>query len=318
MNYGVWLNTWLDLYVRPTYKAKSYEKYEQLVRLHIIPKLGDLEMSELSVMTLQRFIVEQSASGNIMSKKGMAANSVNGLITVLQRSLQAAVNTGEIKKHCAYELVRPKTEEKAIECLSVKEQRALENYVLCNYKRKPKLFGVVLCLYTGMRIGELLALEWSDIDWQNARISINKTVCYGKGKDGRIERFIDVPKTANSKRLIPIPKAIIPHLKKAKRLSGGTKYVISQSGEPVSNRSYQRTFELLLKKLGIIHRGFHALRHTFATRALECGMDVKTLSEILGHKNTVVTLNRYVHSLMEHKTEMMNRLGKQLFVGLKN
>jgi integrase len=77
-------------------------------------------------------------------------------------------------------------------------------------------------------------------------------------------------------------------------------------------RSYQRTFESLLIKLNIPHKGFHALRHTFATRALECGMDVKTLSEILGHKNPTITLNRYVHSLLEHKTEMMNRLGKLL------
>ncbi|MCI8369923.1 MAG: tyrosine-type recombinase/integrase [Clostridia bacterium] len=79
---------------------------------------------------------------------------------------------------------------------------------------------------------------------------------------------------------------------------------------PVSVRSYQRSFELLLKKLNIPHKGFHALRHTFATRALECGMDVKTLSELLGHKNTGITLNRYAHSLIEHKTEVMNRLGK--------
>ena len=89
-------------------------------------------------------------------------------------------------------------------------------------------------------------------------------------------------------------------------------FVVSASGNPVSVRSYQRSFELLLKKLKIPHRGFHSLRHTFATRALECGMDVKTLSEILGHKNPTVTLNRYAHSLMEHKADMMNRLGKLL------
>ena len=77
-------------------------------------------------------------------------------------------------------------------------------------------------------------------------------------------------------------------------------------------RSYQYSFSLLLRRIGVPHRGFHALRHTFATRALECGMDVKTLAEILGHKNPTVTLNRYVHSLMPHKHEMMNRLGKLL------
>ena len=88
--------------------------------------------------------------------------------------------------------------------------------------------------------------------------------------------------------------------------------MVSANGKPVSVRSYQRSFELLLKRLNIPHKGFHSLWHTFATRALECGMDVKTLSEILGHKNPTVTLNRYAHSLMEHKAEMMNRLGKLL------
>lgn len=88
--------------------------------------------------------------------------------------------------------------------------------------------------------------------------------------------------------------------------------MVADGEEPVSVRSYQRSFELLQKKLKIPRRGFHSLRHTFATRALECGMDVKTLSEILGHKNPTITLNRYVHSLMEHKRDMMNRLGKLL------
>ena len=91
-----------------------------------------------------------------------------------------------------------------------------------------------------------------------------------------------------------------------------SEYVVANGPNPVCVRSYQRSFTLLLRKLKIPHKGFHALRHTFATRALECGMDVKTLSEILGHKNATVTLNRYVHSLMEHKQEMMNKVGKLL------
>ncbi len=91
-----------------------------------------------------------------------------------------------------------------------------------------------------------------------------------------------------------------------------SEYVIASRTDPVSVRSYQRSFALLLQRLKVPHKGFHALRHTFATRALECGMDVKTLSEILGHKNASITLNRYVHSLMEHKQEMMNKVGKLL------
>ena len=89
-------------------------------------------------------------------------------------------------------------------------------------------------------------------------------------------------------------------------------YVISYNDKPLLVRTYQRTFDLLLKKLNIPHRGFHSTRHTFATRAIECGMDVKSLSEILGHKNATITLNRYAHSLWEHKTDMMNKISKML------
>ena len=112
-------------------------------------------------------------------------------------------------------------------------------------------------------------------------------------------------------RVIPIPKQVIPYLKKLKKISGGG-YVIFGSGKPIPVRSYQRSFELMLKNLQIPHRGFHALRHTFATRALECGMDVKTLSEILGHKNPMITLNRYAHSMLSYKSTMMNRVGRLL------
>ena len=168
------------------------------------------------------------------------------------------------------------------------------------------MFGIVLCLYTGLRIGELIALQWKDIDLQKGVLTVSRS-CHDK--NGSI--VFDEPKTVTSCRVIPLPKQLLPKLKNIKKNSNSD-FVVSMGGNAVSVRSYQRSFELLLKKLNITHRGFHSLRHTFATRALECGMDVKTLSEILGHKNPTVTLNRYVHSLLEHKAAMMNRLGKLL------
>lgn len=167
--------------------------------------------------------------------------------------------------------------------------------------------GIILCLYTGLRIGELLALEWSDIDFSKGELTVSKT-CHDAKTENGYKRITDTPKTTASRRVIPIPRQILPFLREQKKKSHST-FVVGED-KLQSVRSYQYSFSLLLKKLGIPHRGFHALRHTFATRALECGMDVKTLSEILGHKNSVVTLNRYVHSLMPHKHDAMNRLGK--------
>ena len=151
---------------------------------------------------------------------------------------------------------------------------------------------------------------WKDIDFGKGLLFMSKT-CHD-GTDGRNHiRIIDSPNTVHSRRVIPLPKQILPLLKSLKKRSV-CEYIIADGDKPVFVRSYQRTFELLLKKLGIPHKGFHSLRHTFATRALECGMDVKTLSELLGHKNATITLNRYAHSLLEHKVDMMNRLGKLL------
>ena len=142
-------------------------------------------------------------------------------------------------------------------------------------------------------------------------LRVSKTCHYGKNDDGVFGRITDNPKTPSSIRTVPIPRQLMPHLREVKKKSRST-HVVSNGDNPISIRSYQHSFSLLLKKLNIQHRGFHSLRHTFATRALECGMDVKTLSEILGHKNPTVTLNRYAHSLMEHKKEMMNKLGRLL------
>jgi integrase len=226
----------------------------------------------------------------------------------LQNSLKTAHLIGLTPEYVANKIKRPKTVEKQVDCFTIREQKKIEQYVL--HSPKDKLFGVVLCLYTGLRIGELLALTWKDIDFGKGLLFVSKT-CHD-GNDGQNHtRIIDSPKTVHSRRVIPLPKQILPLLKNLKKRSN-CEYIIADGDKPVFVRSYQRTFELLLKKLGIAHKGFHSLRHTFATRALECGMDVKTLSELLGHKNATVTLNRYAHSLLEHKTDMMNRLGKLL------
>lgn len=308
MTYKEWLKIWLDDYIKPSAKIRTYERYGQIVRTHILPHLGDMEFTDLTPIALQRFISDLLNNGNTKTGKGLSANFVNTVISVLQNSMKTAHMIGLTENYAASKIKRPRAQEKQVDCFSASEQKRMENYIL-NCK-KDKLFGVILCLYTGLRIGELLALTWSDIDFDKGLLFVSKT-CHD-GNDGKSHiRVTDTPKTINSRRIIPLPKQILPYLKKLKKRSL-CDYVIADGEKPVFVRSYQRTFELLLKRLNISHKGFHYLRHTFATRALECGMDVKTLSELLGHKNASVTLNRYAHSMIEHKQNMMNRLGKLL------
>ena len=304
MNYKYWLSEWLENYVEPTHKVQTYERYAQIVEKHIIHKIGDYELNQLTPTILQQFITDMLSSGNIRTHKGLSSNSVNCIISVIKNSLKVANMLGLTMVNMTDKILRPKTVEKQVSCFSVSEQEKIEKYILST--KKVKLYGIIICLYSGLRIGELLALEVDDIDFNKSTMTIIKT-CHDS-KNGRI---INSPKTETSIRVIPLPKSLLYYIKQLKK-NTNCKFLISENAKPVSVRSYQKTFEYLLRKLKIQHKSFHSLRHTFATRALENGMDVKTLSEILGHKNPNITLKRYVHSMFEHKRNMMDKLGKKL------
>jgi len=309
LKYKDWLTDWLENIVKPTAKMRTYARYSELINRHIILKIGEYEINDLSPLLLQRFVTDLLQNGNLVTGNGLSPSTVNSIVTILQNSLKSAYVFGKADEYKAERIKRPKSNETEVVSFTKFEQKQIEQAVFTS--GKDKLFGIILCLYTGLRIGELLALEWIDVDFAKGLLKITKSCHYGKNASGKFERQTDTPKTRTSRRIIPLPKQILVTLKTIKKQSN-SKYIISNGCNPISVRSYQRSFALLLQKSNIQHKGFHALRHTFATRALECGMDVKTLSEILGHKNASITLNRYVHSLLEHKQEMMNKVGKLL------
>ena len=308
MTYKNWLNEWLTHYIKPSSKQRTFEQYSKVAQIHILPYLGDIELTDLTPFVLQKFITDLTTNGNKRTGKGLSPNFVKTILSVIQNSLKTAHLVGYLPEYSANKIKRPKIVEKQVECFTIQEQKKIEEAALS--AKKDKYRGIVLCLYTGLRIGELLALTWNDIDFEKSILSVTKT-CHDGNENGKHIRIIDTPKTENSRRQIPLSKTLVKMLKEMKKKSK-CEFVIADGEKPIFIRSYQRTFELLLKKLGLPHKGFHSLRHTFATRALECGMDVKSLSEILGHKNATITLNRYAHSLWEHKAEMMNKLSKML------
>ena len=308
MTYKNWLIEWLTHYIKPSSKQRTFEQYSKVAQIHILPYLGDIELTDLTPFVLQKFITDLTTNGNKRTGKGLSPNFVKTILSIVQNSLKTAHLVGYLPEYSAYKIKRPKVVEKQVECFSIQGQKKIEEAALS--AKKDKYRGIVLCLYTGLRIEELLALTWNDIDFEKSILSVTKT-CHDGNENGKHIRIIDTPKTENSRRQIPLSKTLIKMLKDMKKKSK-CEFVIADGEKPVFIRSYQRTFELFLKKLKLPHKGFHSLRHTFATRALECGMDVKSLSEILGHKNATITLNRYAHSLWEHKAEMMNKLSKML------
>lgn len=299
---------WLNKYAKYKLKLRTFITYQNIYKNHIEQIIGHYELNELSTTLIQDFIVNKIEKGNLINNLSLSYNTVNLIISILKQVIKLGYNLSLISYNITNNILIPKRCEKKIDVLNHQEQQLLEAYCLSH---KNNYIGIVLCLYTGIRIGELLALTWDDINFDTKLLSINKTVCVLK-INGKYLFHIDEPKTKSSIRLIPISKQLLPYLKRIKLSSSSNFVITTRKNTMVSIRSYQMTFTKILAKLKIKYHNFHALRHTFATRSLELGMDIKSLSEILGHKNAMITLNRYSHSMLNYKIEMINKLGKML------
>jgi len=306
-----WLVIWLNKYVKHNIKLRTFLSYNTIIHNHIIPILGDYQLEELTPQILQGFVLEKLEKGNIKTGGPLANNTVIIITNVLKQAIKEANLLEFSTKDCTKTIKLPSQQETNVSAFEKYEQEKLLKYCLCN--KKSNYIGIVLCLYTGIRIGELLALTWQDIDFEKGYMIISKTA-YQNRQDNKIKIIIDTPKTKTSIRVIPLPKHMLSILKQIKKKSTSQYVITTRTNGMVGTRSYQRTFERILTKLNIPYRNFHSLRHTFATRALEFGIDVKTVSELLGHKNPMITLQRYTHSLLSYKTEMMNRFGKSLYM----
>lgn len=301
------MTAWLDRCERERVKPRTYSRYKGLIVQHILPELGDTQIDDLGRRQISEFLTAHQTDGNLRGE-ALSATSTNLMLTVLNAAFTYACDMELLPANPCDRIRRVPGPPSRVEAFTREEQRRLEVAIAVSEDRR--LFGIRLCLYTGLRIGELLGLEWQDVDMEKGILHIQKTVYREKNAEGEWQLFVDRPKTAASERMVPLPGYLAEDLR-IYRIGARSEFVIeNKKAERMSIRSYQYLFERLTEKAGVRKLNFHALRHTFATRALECGMDIKTLSELMGHKNATITLNRYAHSMMDTKIAAMNKLEK--------
>lgn len=302
--FGKWVCDWLETYVKYAVKEKTYSIYSETIRLHILPKLGDKGISKIDKNSLQAFFNEKRESGNIINGNGLSSNSIKLIQTILNAALDEAVEQGLIKENPCNRIKR-QSGEKDVAALERDEQKKLEKHIRSHYK--PHYIGIFLSLHAGLRLGEILALEWKDYDEKNKMLKINKTLSRIKTESGYVVRTVN-PKTNAGCRQIPVMDSLAELLSKQKKTAVSNLIVCTKKNNPICMRAYQKSFERILNKIGIKRIGFHSLRHTFATRAMESGMDFKTLSVLMGHTNPSVTIKKYTHSMKESQINQMANL----------
>lgn len=284
--------------------ASSYEKYYRLYANHIRPFFRDVKVSELSedLLDAYRAELEQRRS----SRGGeLSAGTVRCIAMLANRGICAAREGHMLKEEMRLQANKPGGKE-IVQVFTEAEQRRLEQYL--RSAMDASRMGVYLCLYTGLRIGELCSLRWEDVDLETGSICVRKTVQRLRvpGEGGATSLVEGQPKSRTSARVIPYPDFLRAFLQ---REGGARQYILSGSEiRPMDPRTLQYRYKRYLKEAGIPYRKFHTLRHTFATRCLMAGVDVKTLSELLGHADIRTTLGIYCHASLQYKREQVNRL----------
>lgn len=297
---------WLNM-KRLLIKQSTYAKYRNIVERHIEPDIGAYNLGNLNSYLINSFIYEKMKKGRLDREGELAVKTVRDITTILKSIVKYAEKEYHTE-NLAGNSVLPKRSRAKFEVLSLKEQKVMEEYLLDNLQ-EPRCAGLLICLYTGLRIGEICALKWNNIDFESKSITITHTLQRISMPDLETKRktriIIDEPKSESSFRAIPIPEKIFNIIRKSSYPYNDEDFFLTNSSKYVEPRNYQYFFRRTLKIMGIREVNFHILRHTFATRCVEVGFDVKTLSEILGHADTSITLNYYIHSSWENKQRQM-------------
>jgi integrase len=285
-------------------KKSSYSAYMLLIENHLLPAFGDrYEVTEADV---QEFVFKKL-------NEGLSQKTIKDILIVLKMILKFGAKNKLVDYH-QFDIQFPtERENHGIEVLSKVNQKKIMNYVQGHFTFKN--LGIYICLSAGIRIGEICALTWEDIDTDTGIIHIRKTIqriYIVEEGDRHTELILDTPKTKNSIRDIPMSRELLKMLKPIKKIVNNSFFILTNDAKPTEPRTYRNYYKKLMKELEVPELKFHGLRHSFATRCIESNCDYKTVSVILGHSNITTTLNLYVHPNMEQKKKCIDQMFKAL------
>lgn len=298
--FTVWLNGDLVSRVKPS----TYESYYRCITGYVLPFYQEQGHEQISAWTTTAFssrINQYPNISNLYKRK---------ILTIYKTALRELLKGSAAYGPVLSAITMPRADGTDVQAFTVREQRQIERTIINSHDKR--LLGILLCFYTGIRLGEICGLKWGDIDFEAGAMVVARTVSRVKNFNGtgpKTRLTVGTPKSMHSIRKIPLPGFLLDLAGKYKMdFSNENDFVLSDGEAPFEPRKYQKLFQAVLKRSGVRSRKFHAIRHTFATKALELGVDIKTLSEILGHSDVSITLNIYAHSMFEQKKKAIEKL----------
>ena len=306
---GTWMDTWFENVAKIKIRPSSHQTYKGYIDNHIKPSIGNIPLEKLTTMDLQKFYRKLLTKGRVErieskdQSKGLSAKTVRNINQVISSAMDLAVAQKIILTNPTNACELPKAEHKEMQTVPAEQLSAF----LEEAKRSGVYEMYYIELATGLRRGELLGLKWQDIDWENGIIKVRRQVAR---VDGQI---VEAPlKTKNSYRAVSISPQAIEVLREQKRKTNDTYVFPSPNGGPISPDSVNNMLKRVLERAGIPKVRFHDLRHTFATIALQNGVDIKTVSGMLGHFSAGFTLDTYAHVTTAAQKEAAQTMGNIL------
>ncbi len=285
-------------------KRSTFSAYTLLIENHILPSFGNKTLIE--EQNVQSFVFQEL-------DKGLSHKTIKDILIVLKMILRFGVKN-KLIEYRQIDIKFPTERDKhSIDILSRSHHRQIMEYIQSHFTFKN--LGIYICLSAGMRIGEICALTWEDLDIENGIIHVQKTIqrIYIIEDDRKhTEIILDTPKTKNSIREIPMTRDLLKMIRPLKKVVNDRFYVLTNEATPTEPRTYRNYYKQFMQTLGLPAMKFHGLRHSFATRCIESKCDYKTVSVLLGHSNISTTLNLYVHPNLEQKKRCMEQMSKLL------